>query len=146
MEALDSILSGWLSAALGGLLVGLSGVGLLVLHGRVAGISGLLASSLFGPREGVKVGFVVGLVASGLLLVSLSAERFAVPEARSLLWVLVSGVLVGWGTQLGNGCTSGHGVCGLSRLSARSLVATLLFTVFGAVSVAVVRIVFGGVL
>jgi len=143
MEGLDSVLSGWFSAALGGVLIGLSSVGMLLLHGRIAGISGLLATSLLGPREKAKVGFIVGLVASGFILLPFAAERFAAAEGRSWLWLLLSGVLVGWGTQLGNGCTSGHGVCGLGRLSLRSLVATGTFVGVGIVTAQLSALVMG---
>ncbi|PTL82766.1 YeeE/YedE family protein [Vitiosangium sp. GDMCC 1.1324] len=131
---------------LGGALLGLSASLLLLFNGRVAGISGI-AGGLLPPTRGElgwRLAFLAGLVAGGLLLRVLwpaSLESSARPGAIGLV---VAGLLVGFGTRLGSGCTSGHGVCGLARGATRSLVATLTFMATGALTVFVVRHVLGG--
>lgn len=130
------MLSDAMMPALGGALLGLAATWMLLSLGRVTGVSGITAA-LLGPRdEGTpwRVGFVVGLLAGGLILAALFPSAIAAPEGRSLGWVAVAGALVGFGTQLGSGCTSGHGVCGLTRASRRSQVATLTFMAAGALS------------
>lgn len=134
------------SALGGGVLVGLSASLLLFSHGKVAGISGLFGGLL--RREpndlALRAWFVGGLLVAGAIL------RLFAPRALSGGWTasfpatLAAGILVGFGTQLGNGCTSGHGVCGLSRLSIRSLVATLSFMGAGFATVYVARHLVGG--
>jgi uncharacterized protein len=118
-----------ISALLGGGLIGVSASLLLIANGRVAGISGILAGLLSPARQDVlwRVMFVVGLLIAGAVLVPGTVSE----SPRSLPIVLVAGLLVGVGTRLGNGCTSGHGVCGISRFSARSIVATLTFITAG---------------
>ncbi len=116
------------SALAGGRLLGLSAVILLLFRGRIAGISGIL-SGLFTPHRGDtswRVLFLVGMMLGGLALIPLG---FSIPEmpSSSLLRYIAAGFLVGVGTKLGNGCTSGHGICGMGRLSMRSVVATLVF-------------------
>jgi hypothetical protein len=129
-----------LRGAVGGALVGLSASLLLVLNGRVAGISGIV-HALTQPVRGLELSwrawFVLGLVAGGLGATAMLPH--AEVTSPSLLVSVVAGALVGVGTRLGNGCTSGHGVCGLSRLSGRSLVATLTFITTGAIAVLVMR-------
>jgi len=130
-----------LRGAVGGALIGLSASLLLVLNGRVTGISGIL-NSLLQPVAGVEWAwralFVVGLLAGGLVAGAFlpSPDSAAIP---GLPTAILAGILVGVGTRLGNGCTSGHGVCGLSRLSVRSLIATLTFIATGAVAVLAMR-------
>jgi uncharacterized membrane protein YedE/YeeE len=119
----------WL-ALLGGALIGVSASFLLVFSGRIAGISGILDGALT-TREATEGGawrlwFLGGLVLGSALLRLLRPEAFGASSMPMGL-LLVAGLLVGFGTRLGNGCTSGHGVCGVSRLSARSLVATATF-------------------
>jgi uncharacterized membrane protein YedE/YeeE len=120
-------------ALAGGLLIGLAAALLVLLEGRVAGISGIVGSLLQPARKGDvawRVAFVVGLVAAPLLYRALGE----LPESRiDAGWqtLVVAGLLVGFGSRLGSGCTSGHGVCGLSRLSPRSLVATVVFMTAG---------------
>ena len=131
------------AALAGGVLIGLAAVLLALFNGRVAGISGIVGALLPPRAQGGawRVAFVVGMLAAPLLY-SLFAT---VPAAESQVnWpvLVVAGLLVGFGTRLGSGCTSGHGVCGLSRLSARSLVATLCFMATGFAAVLVVRLVF----
>jgi hypothetical protein len=128
------------SALAGGLLIGVAASLLLLLNGRVAGISGMLGGLLV-PRRGDIAWrglFVLGLVAAGALA-TVVAPGSITAAPRSIVLVAAAGFLVGVGTRLGSGCTSGHGVCGLSRLSARSLVATLTFIAAGIATVAAAR-------
>lgn len=132
-----------ISAVMGGALIGLASTGLLLFHGRIAGISGIFGG-LLQPRNGDvswRLAFVVGLLAGGLALIAVAPETIGTASGRSLGVVALGGVLVGFGTRMGNGCTSGHGVCGLSRFSVRSLVAVLTFMGVGMV----VATVLGGV-
>ena len=134
-----------LSALFGGLLIGLSAAVLLLCNGRIAGISGIVGGLLQRYKAGDfawRVAFVLGLVLAPVLY-RLFAE---LPESRidaSWAMLVVAGVLVGFGSRLGSGCTSGHGVCGVSRLSPRSLVATATFMTTGFVAVYVVRHLLG---
>ncbi|MEZ4316196.1 MAG: YeeE/YedE family protein [Myxococcota bacterium] len=123
------------ASLLGGALIGLAASGMLLLEGRIAGISGILGG-LFTPRAGDiawRVAFVLGLVVAGLGGSWLFPETVAVETVRAPWMLVVAGLLVGVGTRLGNGCTSGHGVCGLSRMSPRSLVSVVAFMTVGAV-------------
>ena len=132
------------SALAGGVLIGIAAALLLLLNGRIAGISGIVGGLLRPQRGDVdwRVAFVLGL-----LLAPLGWALFAVLPAPQIdaSWgaLVLAGLLVGVGTRYGGGCTSGHGVCGLSRLSARSLVATLVFMGAGVATVFVSRHVFG---
>lgn len=133
------------SALAGGALIGLAAAIFALANGRVAGISGLLGSLLQRNSEGrgEKVAFVVGLLLAPLLwglFRALPAVHFEVGG----LGLIVAGLLVGIGTRYGSGCTSGHGVCGISRLSPRSLVATLCFMASGFATVFVLRHLLGG--
>ena len=122
-------MTGWSTALAGGVLIGLAATWLLWLNGRIAGISGIAGGVLFPARGDIawRVAFLLGLVgAAGVYLYSVPGAF--VPRIDFPRWaLLVGGLLVGFGTRMGNGCTSGHGVCGLGRLSARSLVAVLTF-------------------
>jgi len=124
-----------LSALLGGALIGVSASLLLLVEGRVAGVSGILAESLVDPWRNLRwrVPFLAGLVAAGAALHLALPGAFVAPRGAPL-GIVAAGLLVGFGTRLANGCTSGHGVSGLSRFSARSLVATLTFIAFGALA------------
>ena len=127
----------WITAAIGGGIIGLASALLLAFNGRIAGISGI-AGGLISPTRGEvswRLMFLIGLVGGGLLMALLMPEAFTA-SPRSTFWVVAAGLLVGFGTRLGSGCTSGHGVCGLSRFSPRSLVATLTFIGAGMVTVA----------
>jgi uncharacterized membrane protein YedE/YeeE len=128
------------SALGGGALIGLAASLLLIFGGRVAGISGIVAGLLLRPRQdAVWHGpFVAGLVLVGLLA-SWSSPELIGSSPRPLALLAVAGILVGVGTRLGNGCTSGHGVCGLSRRSVRSLVATLAFMLTAMLVVLLIR-------
>jgi hypothetical protein len=139
-------MSTFLLPLLGGVLIGLSASLLLLFNGRVAGISGI-ASGLVLPTRGEwgwRAAFVGGLVGGGLLLRVLLPHALGAPVVRGLGVTLLAGLLVGFGTRLGNGCTSGHGVCGLSRGALRSLVATATFVATGVLTVFLVRHVLGG--
>lgn len=135
-----------ITASIGGALIGLSASMMLLLNGRIAGISGIIGGGLKLPAGDLawRLAFVLGLLAGGGALVAFYPETFAVNIDRSTGALVVAGLLVGFGTRLGNGCTSGHGVCGLSRLSPRSLVATITFMSAGAAMAAVVTHAFGG--
>lgn len=127
----------WISAAIGGGIIGLASALLLAFNGRIAGISGI-TGGLISPTRGEvswRLMFLVGLLGGGFLMALLMPEAFTA-SPRSTFWVVAAGLLVGFGTRLGSGCTSGHGVCGLSRFSPRSLVATLTFIGAGMVTVA----------
>lgn len=118
-----------LSGALGGALIGLAAALLLALHGRIAGISGIVGG-LLPPRAGDalwRLLFVLGLMLGALLVRLCSGAPLAVPVESSTFTLVLGGLLVGLGTRLGSGCTSGHGICGLARLSPRSVVAVLTF-------------------
>lgn len=132
------------SALAGGALIGLSAALFVVLNGRIAGISGLLGS-LFGAGEGraEKALFLLGVLLAPLFW-QLFAALPAIDYPRGSGSLVVAGVLVGLGTRYGAGCTSGHGVCGLARLSPRSLVATLAFMSTGFATVFVMRHWWGG--
>ncbi len=129
----------------GGALIGLSAAILLIANGRIAGISGIYGSAITGgsgpwPWRWL---FLAGLITGGALLFGLMPESFAVTTDRPLWAIAVAGLIVGVGTRYGSGCTSGHGVCGVSRLSRRSLVATAVFLTTGGITVALARL-FGG--
>jgi uncharacterized membrane protein YedE/YeeE len=126
-------------AIFGGALIGLSASLFWSRNGRVAGVSGVLGGVLPGAAQGrlVRLLFLLGLVLAGIVFARFST-RIAAPNLP-LLPLSCAGLLVGMGTRLGGGCTSGHGVCGLSRFSLRSLVATLSFIATGALTVFIVR-------
>lgn len=124
----------------GGVLIGLAASLLLLGAGRIAGISGIAGNLLFGQRGDRmwRGAFVLGLVVVGVLFSALGSPQIT-PSPRSLGMIALAGLLVGVGTRIGSGCTSGHGVCGLSRLSPRSLVATATFMAAGALTILVLR-------
>jgi len=128
------------SALAGGVLIGIATVLYLVLTGRYAGISGIMRGAAFGDADRVMdVLFVAGLVLGGVVWFAFA--RISPAASWNAPWWLVAagGILVGFGTSLGRGCTSGHGVCGLGRLSRRSLVAVVAFVASGMITVFVVR-------
>ncbi len=137
-----------LASGIGGILIGLGAALMLVFNGRIAGISGIFEGVVV-PDQGTfgwKAAFVGGLLAGGAVMFALLPGWFEVAIERSTVGFVVAGLLVGFGTRLGNGCTSGHGVCGMSRMSRRSIVATLSFMAAGAATVYIVRHVMGGML
>jgi uncharacterized membrane protein YedE/YeeE len=133
------------SATLGGLLIGGAATLLLLVNGRIAGISGILGGALRRAAGDTawRILFLIGL-ALGALAVGRLRGGLAIDVSASTPVLVVAGLLVGFGTQLGSGCTSGHGVCGISRGSWRSLVATSTFMATGAATVFVVRHLIGG--
>ena len=128
------------SALAGGALIGLAAALLLLLNGRIAGISGVLGGLLKPSRGdiGWRVAFVLGLIAAPLVYGVMAVVPAPLIEANNAT-LIVAGLLVGVGTRYGAGCTSGHGVCGVSRLSPRSLVATACFMGAGFATVFVAR-------
>jgi uncharacterized membrane protein YedE/YeeE len=133
-----------LSAAAGGALIGAAAVVLLVLNGRIAGVSGILARLLEGSADWRwRLSFLVGLIGGAGLCYALAGGPPPAREGFPALLLAGAGVLVGFGTALGSGCTSGHGVCGLGRLSMRSLVATLVFLATAVATTFVVRHIVG---
>ncbi|MCP1727035.1 putative membrane protein YedE/YeeE [Natronospira proteinivora] len=134
-----------ISALIGGAFIGLAAVLLMALNGRIAGISGIaggLLESSSGDRSWRWL-FIIGLLAGVVLHELIRPESFALREGYPPLLLVAAGLIVGIGTRMGSGCTSGHGVCGISRFSARSLVATIAFMITAAITVAVVRHGFG---
>jgi uncharacterized membrane protein YedE/YeeE len=130
-----------LQALIGGVVIGLAAGLLLASIGRIAGISGILFGLLAPARGDVlwRALFVGGLLAGGAAAYYVSPASFDGSGAPALAWTALAGALVGIGTRLGNGCTSGHGVCGIGRLSPRSIAATLTFMATGMWTVALVR-------
>ena len=130
---------------IGGLLIGTSAVALLYFLGRIAGISGIVWGAISAqPDNAWRWLFIVGLVIGPFLYHTASATPY--PQASPLQWwhAVIGGLLVGFGVKLGSGCTSGHGVCGIGRLSVRSLLATVTFMVTGIATVYVIRHLLGG--
>ena len=134
-----------LAGLAGGVLIGLASAGLLLANGRIAGVSGILGGSVraAGGDLGWRLAFLVGLPLGAVLvgLVRPELHGFAITSRATLL--VAGGLLVGVGTQMGNGCTSGHGVCGIARGSGRSIVATGTFIASGALTVFVFRHLLG---
>ncbi|MDJ0649764.1 MAG: YeeE/YedE family protein [Xenococcaceae cyanobacterium MO_188.B19] len=126
----------WLTALSGGMLIGLSATILLAFDGRIAGISGIINGAIReGRKESWRWFFIIGMLTGGLFY-----KYFLLPETTVSFsfnpWsMVVGGLLVGFGTKMGNGCTSGHGVCGLGRLSSRSLIAVIIFMTTAIVTV-----------
>lgn len=131
------------SALIGGALIGLAAVWLLATLGRIAGVSGILNAFIDQQEErGWRLAFLLGLIAGAAAWFSLSGAPYR--SGFPWPWLALAGLLVGFGTRLGNGCTSGHGICGLARFSRRSLWAVAVFMAVAMGTVFVVRHVFGG--
>lgn len=132
---------------IGGLMIGIAAALMLLGLGRIAGVSGLAARATgiadSGAPRSIAIAFVIGLPL-GAFLVSLATGGVVTGFPPSVIPMILGGLLVGFGTRLGSGCTSGHGVCGMSRLSSRSLTATAIFMASGFITVALMR--FGGLL
>ena len=130
-----------LSGFLGGALIGLASALLMLLTGRIAGISGIFGGLLAARASdrGWRLAFIVGLIATPLLAALGGAAVAAPTMPASYVVIAIAGVLVGVGTRMGSGCTSGHGVCGTARLSARSITATVTFMIAAIAVVAVTR-------
>ena len=135
-----------LSAAIGGGLIGLSAVLLMLLTGRIAGISGIFGGllNLRNDDKGWRIAFIAGLILAPLFAGGIG---YPMPPPRmpaSWIVIITAGLLVGFGTRLGGGCTSGHGICGVARLSGRSITATAIFMLAAIATVAVTHHVLGG--
>ncbi len=135
-----------ISAAVGGAVIGLAAVLLMLLNGRIAGVTGVFAGLIdpVSTDRGWRATFIAGLIAAPL---SAALLGFTIPIPHmpaSLLTVAAAGLLVGFGTRLSNGCTSGHGICGVARLSPRSITATAVFMAAAIVVVALTRHAIGG--
>jgi uncharacterized membrane protein YedE/YeeE len=131
---------------IGGMLIGVASAGLLLANGKIAGISGILGRSLF-PTQGDfgwRVAFLVGLPIGAWATKNWAPTPIGFEITSNPILLIAAGLLVGVGTQLGNGCTSGHGVCGLARGSQRSMVATATFMTSAAITVFVARHFLGG--
>lgn len=128
------------AALAGGLLIGLAAAAFILLNGRIAGISGILGG-LIKPHRGDivwRLAFIIGLIAAPLIY----ALFWRLPEIQieaNPLTLIAAGLIVGFGTRMGSGCTSGHGVCGIARLSLRSIIATVIFMAAGFITVFLVR-------
>ena len=129
------------ASTIGGVLIGLSAVLVMALFGRIAGVSGITTGAVPARRDdwGWRLAFLLGLVAAPLVVLAVTGEPVRQTVSGDLVAMGVAGLLVGFGTILGSGCTSGHGVCGLARLSARSLAAVLTFVATAVVTVFVLR-------
>lgn len=134
-----------LDAIIGGLLIGTSALILMFFYGRIAGISDIFFSgldTLNSRKQGVSsIVFIFGLMLGSILYYYLANETFPKPEASFPL-AIAAGFLVGFGTRIGSGCTSGHGVCGTSRFSLRSICATITFMLVGMLTVGIFKYVF----
>ena len=131
----------WINALFGGVIIGIAVSLMLLWNGRVTGISGIINGTLSPVKgdTGWRVLFIIGLLLGGLALKVLNPNIFSGNLETDTWTTVVAGLLVGFGTILGSGCTSGHGVCGISRMSVRSLVATIIFISAGVVAVVVFR-------
>lgn len=128
----------WINALVGGVIIGVSVSLMLLWNGRVTGISGIINGILSPVRGDIlwRGLFVAGLFFGGLTLRLLNPDFFSMTKSANNWSTVVAGLLVGFGTIMGSGCTSGHGVCGISRMSPRSLVATVVFITAGVLAVA----------
>ena len=127
----------WIYALIGGAIIGLSTTIMLYFNGKITGISGILGSALSTPKKDHfwRYSFLIGLVLGSFLVALINPSLFTYTVKMKTHHAIAGGLLVGLGTRIGSGCTSGHGVCGLARLSVRSLVATLTFMGFGILTV-----------
>ena len=130
----------------GGFLLGLAALSLLFFNGRVAGVSGILGGFLsFKKRDTLwRFAFLTGLVAGGVLLLATCPETLDLNLKSSPPAVMLAGLLVGIGSRMGSGCTSGHGICGIGRLSQRSMIAAVIFLSSGIAAAVSIDLVFGG--
>ena len=133
------------TAIIGGLLIGLAASVLLWTNGKISGISGILGSSLFafGQESDWRLAFLFGLLGAGVAYPILSGQVIEIETQAGPIVTIVAGLLVGFGTRLGSGCTSGHGICGIARFSIRSVVATAVFIGSGVITVFVVSLLAG---
>lgn len=146
MTAIETAFTPWQSLG-GGVLIGVASVLLMLLIGRIMGATGILAGVLtpkMHPDLGWRIAVLLGMISGPVAVLMLTGEMPAIEVPVSMPMLLVGGLLVGIGVTYGSGCTSGHGVCGMARLSRRSIVATLTFMLTTGVTVFVVRHVWGG--
>jgi hypothetical protein len=141
MEGFTPVLS-----TIGGILIGLAAIGLLFANGRIAGISGITAGVLRPQKNNTlwRVLFIAGMLVGALLIRWFHPDAMAIRIDVSNAAVLLGGFLVGIGTRIGNGCTSGHGVCGVGRLAPRSIVASIVFFALAVLTTWLIRHVAGG--
>ncbi|WP_417668211.1 YeeE/YedE family protein [Roseibium sp.] len=131
----------------GGVLIGLASVALMGVHGRIAGINGIVGGLFASPTTGDwawRAAFILGMIVSPVVMAFASGEMPQISVPVTPVMLAVGGFLVGIGASIGSGCTSGHGVCGMARFSKRSIVATLTFMATGLVTVFIIRHVIGG--
>lgn len=135
-----------ISGLLGGALIGLAAALLMLLTGRIAGVTGIVGGLLQAEPAGRnwRLAFIAGLIAAPLIAALFGAPLPQPVMNASLAVITIAGLLVGFGTRMGNGCTSGHGVCGFARLSVRSIAATFIFMLTAIATVAIVRHGLGG--
>ncbi|MTI08787.1 YeeE/YedE family protein [Curvivirga aplysinae] len=131
---MDNFPTEWLHGLIGGLLIGCASAFYLFFNGRIAGVSGILGNLLSNSKNLSSVSFLIGLIFTSTIFMRFFWESEII-VSDSWIALLLGGLLVGFGTRLGNGCTSGHGVCGISRLSIRSIIATCTFMFFAMLTV-----------
>ena len=134
-------MNSFILALIGGGLVGLASSLLLYSHGKVAGISGILGGFLVGGSEDKpwRLSFLIGVIMAGMIYVFIDSSAFINAQIQAPWITILAGLLVGFGTQLGNGCTSGHGICGLARGSKRSFTATMTFMLTGMIAAFIIQ-------
>ncbi len=134
------------ASTFGGILIGLSAVVLMATHGRIAGLTGITSGLLppFASDWHWRAAFLGGAIAAPVAITALFGNVIGFETATPALWLVIGGLIVGVGVYFGSGCTSGHGVCGIARLSPRSIVATIVFMASTALTVFVIRHVLGG--
>jgi uncharacterized membrane protein YedE/YeeE len=130
----------------GGAIIGIAVSLMLLFNGRVTGISGIIGGTLAPKSNDTfwRVTFILGLLAGGFILQFVLPEAFEIKSSARTIDYIIAGLLVGFGTLLGNGCTSGHGVCGISRFSVRSIMSTVTFITFGVISILLFKLIRGG--
>ncbi|MGQ0621923.1 MAG: YeeE/YedE family protein [Panacagrimonas sp.] len=137
----------WTRAAIGGGMIGLAAALMIIFNGRIAGVSGVLGGLVLDRKTSEtpwRALFLGGLMLGALLVMLVRPDLAGAALKTGWIGILAAGLIVGFGTRMGSGCTSGHGVCGIGRLSQRSIVATCTFTAAGFVTVFVLRHLLGG--
>lgn len=137
----------WTRAGIGGAMIGLAAALMVIFNGRIAGVSGVLGATILDRPTGQtpwRTLFLAGLILGALIVGRVRADWAEAGMQTGWIGLIAAGLIVGFGTRMGSGCTSGHGVCGIGRLSARSVVATATFMATGFVTVFVLRHVLGG--
>lgn len=136
-----------MESIVGGIIIGVAVSVMLLFNGRVTGISGILGGLINPqtPDKNWRVMFIIGLLVGGLILRVVQPQAFTLISSAQNVDYILAGFLVGYGTLLGNGCTSGHGVCGISRFSLRSILSTITFILFGILGVILFKLIRGEV-